>query len=219
MSDILKKPVHLAVLKPSHVQKLLAEGKLVDTRFGKSVAEKQPLPAQTNQLRARKLPQPTNFAKRVQHKTRLKVLYDNLPEMPADQEPPCDTCKTAACCRAFVVNITEMEYESGVYGDVAVKLTPEISKQLRGSLLIPMLLTAPQAVHETSYFLEGKVGEPCPFLGEDSRCKIYDIRPMTCRTYTCVDDDRITEGMRSGEEPITESTMLAKKLEVFAEDE
>lgn len=28
---------------------------------------------------------------------------------------------------------------------------------------------------------------PCPFLGEDNRCQIYDIRPKACREYPHTD--------------------------------
>jgi Fe-S-cluster containining protein len=29
--------------------------------------------------------------------------------------------------------------------------------------------------------------QPCPFLGEDSRCTIYDVRPDDCRGYPFTD--------------------------------
>ena len=28
---------------------------------------------------------------------------------------------------------------------------------------------------------------PCPFLGEENRCKIYEVRPKACRTYPHTD--------------------------------
>lgn len=30
---------------------------------------------------------------------------------------------------------------------------------------------------------------PCPFLGEDNKCSIYDVRPDTCRRYPYTDQD------------------------------
>lgn len=208
MSDVLKKPVHVAVLKPTYMQQLAKEGKMPNTAFSLPTPNPQQLPG-PEQAKVKLGFQAPNLVKRVQAKTKLRMVHDNVPPIPADKQPPCDTCKTAACCRAFVVNITELEYESGIYGDAAVKLTPEISKQLRG---LPSLLTAPRSMTGNTYYLEGKMGEPCPFLTKDNKCGIYDIRPVTCRVYTCADDDRITEDMRSGADPITEATLIEKQL-------
>jgi Fe-S-cluster containining protein len=33
---------------------------------------------------------------------------------------------------------------------------------------------------------------PCPFLGEDDRCTIYDVRPKCCRTYPNTDQEGFT---------------------------
>jgi Fe-S-cluster containining protein len=33
--------------------------------------------------------------------------------------------------------------------------------------------------------------QPCPFLGEDNYCSIYDLRPSDCRRYPYTDEDVI----------------------------
>ena len=34
--------------------------------------------------------------------------------------------------------------------------------------------------------------KPCPFLGEDNRCTIYDVRPAVCREYPHTDKEGFT---------------------------
>ena len=45
------------------------------------------------------------------------------------------------------------------------------------------------AVYE-HYFLELAEKRPCPFLGEDKRCSIYPVRPLTCRVFGHVEKDQ-----------------------------
>lgn len=201
--ESLDKPVHAVVLKPHHLEKLnLKSGGVI-----KSLPKQQKLPKEEvpqaqrsfNPLAGLKLPR-NNVARETSKKTRLRVLYDNLPPIPPDKKPPCDECKTSACCYAFVVAITKEEYESGAYEPYAVKLDPEYMKQLKGrSLLSATVLTPVHGVtDEVEYYLEGEIGQPCPFLGDNGRCTIYEYRPATCRVYTCVGDDRITQEIRDG---------------------
>lgn len=216
--DVLKKPVHLALLRPTQLDKLAAERKIEATPFGidPSAGPAVPLPTEQKERPPRvSLPKVPNYAKAAKQQVHLKVLYDNLPTIPPDKQPPCETCKTAACCYVFVVNIDELEYESGLYGDAAVKLTPEIFQQLRSRFIAPQMITAPRQMSESknSYYLEGKIGEPCPFLTKDNKCGIYDIRPRTCRVYSCVGDPRITEGMRQGTEPIDAVSVLRRNMD------
>jgi len=35
-------------------------------------------------------------------------------------------------------------------------------------------------------------GKPCPFLGDDDRCGIYDVRPTVCREYPHTDKEGFT---------------------------
>lgn len=212
--DVLKKPVHLALLRPTQLEKLAIEGRVEATPFGIDPrVEAQPLPVEQKEKPFKvTLPKAPNYTKAAKKQVQLRVLHDRVPPIPADKQPPCSTCKTSACCYVFVVNIDELEYESGLYGDAAVKITPEMFNQLRSRFVLPQMVTAPRptATDRPSYYLEGKIGEPCPFLTEDKKCGIYDIRPKTCRVYTCVGDPRITEGMRQGTEPIDAVSVLTR---------
>lgn len=219
--DILKKPVHIAVLKPTHVQKLAAEGKFPNTPFSvEAHATNVPLPAPVVEKRTlglEKIQRPkvahSDVVKKTKKQMHLRVLHDRVPPIPEDRKPPCESCKTSACCYAFTVNITKEEYESGLYGDAAIELTPEVYKQLKSQYLTIAMFGTPQDMGKPAYFLEGKVSEPCPFLTPEKRCGIYDIRPVTCRTYSCVGDSRITEGMRQGTESLNPITRFYAALE------
>lgn len=224
MSDVLKKPVHLAILKPTHIEKLTSEGKLPVSRFGVPTMERQPLPqpekkqaptavSAVPKFSAIASSQGADLLKKNKKQVMLKVIYEQLPPIAPERKPPCQSCKTAACCKAFIVNISKEEYESGFYGDSAIALTPDIYKQLKSTFILPALVGSPITRNEetTSYVLEGKLGEPCPFLTASNRCGIYDIRPVTCRTYSCVGDARITEGMRQGTEPISPISLAMRK--------
>ena len=57
------------------------------------------------------------------------------------------------------------------------------------------------------------MGQPCPFLGEDKRCSIYEVRPTVCRGYSCREDPRITPGVRAGTEVIMYSDAHVAKVQ------
>lgn len=216
MSEVLKKPVHLAILKPTHIQKLTQENKTPPTAYGLTTPTLQPLPAEKQakpyEVYKLALPDATNIAKQANLQLRLRVLYDTLPALPESVKPPCESCKTSPCCVAFAVNITKEEYESGFYGDSAVELTPEIYSQLKNEFLSSVMLGAPPNTGKSSYYLDGKIGEKCPFLAENNSCSIYDVRPLTCRRYSCVGDPRITQEMRDGSAPVNLFTTYRGKF-------
>lgn len=212
MSDILKKPVHVALLRPAPVQHMAAAGTFKQTPYGLDPALPMPvLPKETKAASTiPRFEKPTlavsSISKQTKRQVQLKVLHDLVPA--PSPTPPCATCKTSACCKAFVVNITEQEYESGLYGDAAVKITPEIAQQLHSRFLAVAMLGAPVVTGtDTAYYFEGKLGEACPFLDDHNRCRIYDIRPITCRSYGCVEDPRITDALREGTEEIDMLTL------------
>lgn len=124
-------------------------------------------------------------------RVKLDMVYATL-ESP-NPVPPCDTCETSACCYMFYVPITEEEYSSGRYEGVAVSVSPEAADQLESTHRLPK--NPLRVPGEPVYYLEGVPGEPCPYL-KDNRCSIYAHRPLICRTYSCVNDPRITEDMR-----------------------
>jgi Fe-S-cluster containining protein len=209
MTKVLEEPVHVAVLKPTHIKQLHKEGKLPKNVVSLEPPEEVHLPRKKTKSKKKFSPL-KNFnpvdAQKVRKqaviRTKLRVLHNNVPKFTEDEQPPCDTCKTAPCCVAFVVALVEQEYSSGLYDPYAVKLTPEILKQVQGRVLIPATVGTPIDFEskDPQYWLEGRVGDPCPLLDSESKCTIYENRPLVCRTYTCVGDDRVTQDMRDGKE-------------------
>lgn len=222
MNDVLKKPVHVAILRESHIQQLAREGKLRDQQFSLDSPEKQTLPTVEAKPRLTFNAPRTgpDIVKQMRLRTHLRVVHDRIPPLPADKQPPCGSCKTAACCRAYVVHITKEEFESGLYGDAAIEITDEVRRQLPRTSpnFLHVAVQMPNIAFDNTnrYFLEGVIGTACKFLGSDNRCTIYDIRPITCRQYSCVDDSRITQEMRDGTVNIQDAVidrMLTRRVE------
>ena len=90
------------------------------------------------------------------------------------------------------MELTQLEYESGLYAPYAVKISEEVAKQLQAAGFITSIVTT----MGYSYVLEGPLNEMCPFF--DNGCTIYNNRPYTCRSYSCVNDPRITQEDRDG---------------------
>lgn len=207
--EILDKPVHIALIKPSHLEQLAREGRVPAALQDKvELPKEQPKKkSKTGLVSFEYLPKasfnaPTGASVRKQTllRTKLKVIHESVPD--PDPAPPCSSC-VAVCCKAFLVRLTEDEYESGLYGEYAVKFSPEMLKQLRSGNLAYIALNGPSPFSEdTQYVLDGMMGEPCPFLDKNDNCSIYEHRPTVCRAYSCVGDDRVTQEMRDGTEPI-----------------
>lgn len=196
---ITKKPVHPILSEKTPLEEL--QGRFKDQPYSRLPPERQPLPEAPKEPQRPKLERPTfqgpgAMLKQDSIKRRLRVYYDKLPAKlyPEDKTPPCDTCNGAPCCSSFIVPLRKEEYESGLYDPYAVKLSYEASKQLVN--FRPFKWIPSDEEGSDYYAIEGVPGEPCPFLGTNKRCTIYDWRPMTCREYTCVGDDRITQEMR-----------------------
>lgn len=207
-SKAVKKPVHKVLLKETQLQALHRRRKLGSHKFALSNADPQPLPKE--EVRSRKVVLPSSHGKsalpkKMQLRTRLKVLHSQVPS--PSPSPPCSSCTTSACCRVFLVEITDEEFASGYYEDFATKFTEEQRTQLQSSLLTFSLAvrTAPSLLTpNTPAYLEGVPGVACPFLADDGGCSIYAYRPVTCRVYSCLDDPRITEEMRTSEDALAE---------------
>lgn len=203
MSNILEKPVHPALYKYTELEKLQHANKLTKTSASLVQPTRTELPVAKRP--ERKLSAHSQSFKSSTHKAKakmkLKVLYERLPPIPKELKPNCENCNTQACCTAFIVPITKLEYESGIYEDNAVKLTKEAVEQLRNSFVLRWSMLQMGGLFsqekEVYYFLEGSLGMKCPYLG-DRGCSIYNHRPLTCRTYTCVGDSRITQEIKDG---------------------
>ena len=202
--DVRKKPVHIALLPATHIEKLKHSRRFHESAIHTKTA-RQVLPKKPKERKRSLIPKiKTNagvIRKQTKERVRLQVWYDQIP--PPDPTPPCDTC-IAACCIAFLVDITPEEAATGLYDEYMIKITPEISTQINSSKFAKAMTMDNLYLFSKDtdiHFLEGAVGEPCPFL-VDTKCSIYDDRPFTCRTYTCTGDPRITDAIRSGEQPL-----------------
>jgi len=204
MNDILKKPVHIALIPPTQIQELRKSKYVEDFRYTSSIDNNTKLPQEEKARLVPKLNIPKFNKGNPRKRVMLKVLYDQIPE--PIQDPPCNSC-VAACCRMYVIDLTKEEYESGIFDPYAVEVTKEISEQLHSSsLLVGQILDTLSAATvtpdgKTRRVLDKQVGEPCPFLTNDDKCGIYDDRPYICRAYSCLDDKRITDDHRNGIHP------------------
>lgn len=192
---------HVVLVKGTLLDKLRQKGRLTATKTLVDPLPAAPVstppPSRTSTLAATAARGAAAHEK-THARTRLRILYEKLPELPEARKPPCDTCVSGACCYAFLVYLTEDEYKSGVFDDYAIKITPEIKEQLNNNTTLQTMVGVSQVIGKLStsnYYLEGAIGEPCPFL-KKGKCSIYEHRPQVCRVYSCVGDERITEDMR-----------------------
>jgi uncharacterized protein len=100
-----------------------------------------------------------------------KVLK-KLPELHQEAFETVDCLACANCCKNYSPRFK----------------TPDIKRiskvlGLRESELIDQYLTIDE---EGDYVLKTK---PCPFLGENNLCSIYDDRPSDCRRFPYTDED------------------------------
>lgn len=76
--------------------------------------------------------------------------------------------KTGDCCRSSVIMTTQERLV--LEGETRVR-------SLRGE-------SVPELTWQTKDGFELLNG-PCPFLGEDNLCTVYEIRPYNCRRFAC----------------------------------
>ena len=89
---------------------------------------------------------------------KLNKIYDTVPS------GKCEGC--AKCCMESVgINLTEF---LNIYK--YLKERPEIYNKYIDKVL-------------DYYFMEYKEKKPCPFLDENKRCAIYEVRPLNCRIF------------------------------------
>jgi Fe-S-cluster containining protein len=91
---------------------------------------------------------------------KLHEIYDQIPET------ECDRCAT--CCTvpppAYIVEFLNM------FRYVNKHLPEKWPEFIAGAVRY--------------YFLElVDINQRCPFLGDDKQCRIYEVRPFTCRSY------------------------------------
>jgi uncharacterized protein len=95
-----------------------------------------------------------------------------IPELHDEAFARIDCLQCARCCKNYSPRFK----------------TPDIKRisrllQLRESVFIEKYL---QLDEDGDYVA---VSKPCPFLGEDNRCSIYEDRPSDCRRFPYTDED------------------------------
>ncbi|MHB8918067.1 MAG: YkgJ family cysteine cluster protein [Desulfocucumaceae bacterium] len=91
---------------------------------------------------------------------KLNSIYDSLPETTCDR---CGTCCTVPPPAYIVEYLNMFSYLKDKLGD---HIQDILEKAVR------------------FYFLElADISLRCPFLGEDSLCLVYPVRPLSCRGY------------------------------------
>jgi len=96
---------------------------------------------------------------------------DNFPNQPVY------ACRSAcaACCHLFVA------VPPGIAEAIAIHIAATFSTAERTALMTRLdeAAAAAAAVEEPI-----KLRRRCPLLGEDDRCSVYEVRPLTCRAFT-----------------------------------
>ncbi|HMO33201.1 MAG TPA: YkgJ family cysteine cluster protein [Lacibacter sp.] len=108
------------------------------------------------------------FLKRAQ---KSKVLR-RLPYLHAEAVEQVDCLQCAQCCKNYSPRFK----------------TPDIKRISRhlGMKESVFIATYLQLDEEGDYVVTSK---PCPFLGTDNRCGIYDVRPSDCERFPYTDED------------------------------
>jgi uncharacterized protein len=106
--------------------------------------------------------------KRGQHKAMLK----KLPALHEEAVSQIDCLSCAACCKNYSPRFK----------------TPDIKRISKGVGMREgvFISTYLRLDEEGDYVVQSS---PCPFLGNDNRCGIYDIRPSDCRRFPYTDED------------------------------
>jgi len=84
-----------------------------------------------------------------------------------------DCTRCANCCKTMIVPFDADDIEP-----IAAHLNMPTAE------LIEKFLVADE---ENDRYLAGQ--KPCPFLGDDNRCTIYEVRPTVCREYPHTDKE------------------------------
>jgi uncharacterized protein len=104
-------------------------------------------------------------------------LDDTAHELHRQAFKKVDCTRCANCCKTLVIQFNREDIERIA---ARVNLSPEdfIAKYLE-----PI---------EEEVGCYGTRQQPCPFLGADDRCTIYEIRPADCRDYPFTDKPEFT---------------------------
>lgn len=110
--------------------------------------------------------------KRLLQRSDKNALLDQLPELHEEAISKIDCLTCGACCKQYSPRFKTPDIK-------------RISKNLRlkESVFIETYLTLDE---EGDYVVRST---PCPFLGADNRCSIYEVRPSDCQRFPYTDED------------------------------
>jgi Fe-S-cluster containining protein len=108
------------------------------------------------------------------HRTDKNTVLRQLPGLHEEAFSKIDCLKCANCCKSYSPRFKTSDVK-------------RISKHLRMK----------ESVFIDTYLIVDEDGDfvaktkPCPFLGDDNYCSIYDQRPSDCRRFPYTDEDVI----------------------------
>lgn len=113
-----------------------------------------------------------NFLEKADRPAQRNRILDQLPELHEEAFRRIDCLQCANCCKRYSPRFK----------------TPDIKRiakhlQLKEGDFIHRYLRLDE---EGDYVVKST---PCPFLGPDNRCGIYDVRPSDCERFPYTDED------------------------------
>jgi len=112
--------------------------------------------------------------KKLLHRADKNKVLKVLPDLHEEAFEKIDCLQCANCCKNY----------SPRFKTPDIKRIAKYLKMKEGDL-INTYLTVDE---EGDYVLQTK---PCPFLGDDNYCNIYDVRPSDCERFPYTDEDVI----------------------------
>lgn len=99
-----------------------------------------------------------------------KLIINNLdPNTPQPNDLDCSNC--GFCCRGVGPCLTTQEVFSGIYPMSFMEVPADMKALVPDAKWLITMANNPY--------------HGCPWLGEDNRCKHYDLRPLACRLFDC----------------------------------
>jgi uncharacterized protein len=113
-----------------------------------------------------------NFLEKAARPARRNEILEQLPELHEEAFRRIDCLECANCCKRYSPRFK----------------TPDIKRiakylQLKESDFIDRYLRLDD---DGDYVVKSS---PCPFLGPDNRCGVYDVRPSDCERFPYTDED------------------------------
>ncbi|AEH45068.1 protein of unknown function UPF0153 [Thermodesulfatator indicus DSM 15286] len=121
-------------------------------------------------------------------KALLKALYevfeDEVKKYPFVCRPGCADCCTVNVIATGIETILVLDsLGEGEKGKLYSELSPLKAKERLRPKVTPNEMASFYMAGKEPPLDEGFVFEPCPFLDEKNLCRLYEVRPLACRTF------------------------------------